>query len=96
MTTSEVLMTAMMGIVTVVIAAGIPWAYTIGNKITRIESKLSNGISERIERHSDSLSDMDQRVSTIEQVLADGGKFDHVRRVLEERAKRRSKSEGQQ
>ena len=88
MTTSEVLMTAMMALVTVVIAGGVPWGYVIGQKVTRIESKLSNGLTNRIERHSDELSGLDSRIQTLEMVLT-GDNIDHVRRVIRERQKRK-------
>ena len=87
MTTPEVLMMAMMAIITVIIAGGIPWANVIGQKVARIESKLSNGLTNRIERHSDAIDGMNSRVQTLEMLLT-GDNIEHVRRVIRERQRR--------
>ena len=81
MTTAEVLMTAMMMLITVLLAGGIPWAYVIGQKVTRIESKLTNGIPERIERHSDGIDDLTRRLQVLETLLSQNP--EHARRVRE-------------
>lgn len=89
MTAAEVLMTAMMALISVLIAGGIPWAYVIGQKVTRIEAKLSNGISERLDRHSDNLETLDQRMNAIERAIVNNP--DHVRRVTRERERRQQR-----
>lgn len=89
MSTAEVLMTAMMVLITVLIAGGIPWGYAIGQKVTRIEAKLTNGISNRIEKHSDDLDSLDQRIGSIENFVGNISP-EHLRRVKEQRQRRDS------
>jgi len=51
MTTPEIILSVFMLLFTIISTFAIPWAFKVSNKLTAIDTKLSNGISTSILQH---------------------------------------------
>lgn len=55
----EVLHTSLLVLLSVVTGGAVPWAFKVSNRLTRIETKLSNGLSTTI-------TETDHRLTSLE------------------------------
>lgn len=62
--TSITLLTSLVSIGVVILLAGIPWAYGIHGRLTKMETNLQNVL-----RHADRLDDVRQRVTRLEMIV---------------------------
>lgn len=53
----------MIGLVT---TAGVPWAFIMERRLARIEARLVNGISQRLDSHSKIIVDLERRIREVE------------------------------
>jgi len=51
MTTAEIILAVFMAVLTIVSTFGIPWAFRVSNKLTAIDTKLSNGLTDRVQEY---------------------------------------------
>jgi len=59
MTTVEVIHSIMLTLMSIILLRAIPWAMCIGKKITRVETKISNGISARLDNHESRIREIE-------------------------------------
>ena len=59
MTTVEVIHSIMLTIMVALLLRAIPWAMSIEKKITRVDTKISNGISARLDNHETRIRDIE-------------------------------------
>jgi len=59
MTTAEIILAVFMAVLTIVSTFAIPWAFRVSNKLTAIDTKLSNGISHRVQEHGQRIHNLE-------------------------------------
>lgn len=59
MSAAEIILSVFMGVLTLVSTFGIPWAFRISNKLTAIDTKLSNGLTSKVSEYGDRIHNIE-------------------------------------
>ena len=81
--TQMTVQTIVMVVIGVITTGMVPWAYLIERRLARLEARLGNGFSKRIEKHSDLLHDVQNEIHVIETKMATLPPDEWRNRILE-------------
>jgi hypothetical protein len=51
MTNAEIILSVFMAVLTILSTFAIPWAFKVSNKLTVIDTKLTNGLTDKVQEH---------------------------------------------